>query len=64
MTEEHLPTHRLVISIPLDLSARDGFDYDPVHTALSMALSISRLATDEVLCGLVDVSLEVCPDAG
>jgi len=54
-------THTLTISIPLHLDDAESFDYDPVYTALSVVMSVSRMAVDGVVCDDVNVSLQAAP---
>jgi hypothetical protein len=56
------PTHLLVVNVPIHLDRDASFDYDPVHDALNVVMSVSRLAVDGVACGDVNVCLyEVRP---
>lgn len=64
MIERRQPTHRLVVTLPLDLTGAESFTYDAVEAALRVVIAVSRLAVDGVVCDDLYVALdEVMADA-
>lgn len=57
MTELREPTHILTVTVPLDLTGTESFDYHPTQDALAVVLAVSRIAAAGVLCGDANVTL-------
>lgn len=61
LPERRKPTHTLVVEIPLHIAAGQTFYFDPLRDALRIALSLSRLSTEGLLCDDPQVMVREAP---